>query len=108
MRLMTSALVIAFAAPTLAFAGPAGTGLTHTEEVARKRAAATAFAPLHLKAASACHSEAEAALTAHAKVKSVSRAGETLVVKVRTSDTDAAPSLQRIVDDACGRNVSTS
>lgn len=108
MRLMICTLALALAAPTLVQAGPAGSGLAHTESVARKHAAAKAAAqPLHVKASATCLPQAEAALAAEPGVKSVARSGETFVVHVHSTGT-TAPELQRVVDSACGTNTSAS
>lgn len=99
MRLIVCTLALALATP--AFAGPAGSGLAHTDAVAKARAAQ--IEPLRLKApAAACLPHAEAALQAEPGVRSVARWGEVFVVHVK--DAAASPqALQQVVDTACGK-----
>ena len=114
MRLIACTLVLALAAPAAALAGPAGSGLAHTEWVAKKHAAARAAAkaePLRLKAPTTdCLPQAEAALTADPAVRSVARWGEVFMVQVRDpkTRTASADTLQRVVDTACGASASAS
>lgn len=110
MRLIACSLALALAAPAVALAGPAGSGLAHTEWVAKKHAAAKAAKtePLRVKAPAGCLPQAEAALAADPTVRSVARWGEVFVVQVRDGATGSAEALQRVVDGACGVNVSAS
>jgi hypothetical protein len=105
MRLIPLSLFALAVAAGPALAGPVGSGLAHTEEVARKAAAEKAA--VRLTAPSACLGEAKAALAAAPGVRKVAHDGQTLVVHVKNPGPDA-PALQQVVDGACASGARAS
>jgi len=97
LRLAATAGLMAALVAGPALAGPAGSGLAHTEEVARKRAAET----VRLTAPSRdCVPAAVAALREHDAVKAVEAAD--LKIKVRTDGKAARDGeLQSLVSKTC-------
>lgn len=94
--------VAAFVA-TPALAGPAGSGLAFTEEVARKRAAVKVA-----QADQACLSRAVAALEADQAVRAVKVSGDVLHVTFRSAMADRDARVRQEVNKACGAEVADS
>jgi|GEM_PF-3514248 len=86
-----------------AFAGPAGSGLAHTEEVARKAAAAKRAETVRLVTPSRdCVPAAVAALRGHGAVKNVVVEASDLSIQVHTdASTARGGDLQTLVAKAC-------
>lgn len=95
-------VAVAFFAATAAQAGPAGSGLAHTEEVAR-RAAAERVATVRLAPPSReCVPAAVTALRGHEAVRDVKVEGSDLSIKVRTDPSTAkGEDLQALVARVC-------
>ena len=99
-RLFRLAVAVAVFTATPALAGPAGSGLAFTEEVARKRAV--------VKVAQAdrpCVRQAVAGLQADAAVRAVKVKGDALHVTFRSAVADRHARVEREVSQACGAEM---
>jgi len=96
-------LVLALAAATAAQAGPAGTGLTHTVEVAARRAAAERAETVRLVPPSRdCVPALVTALRGHDAVQGVMVESADLSIKVRTdASTAKGGDLQALAAKVC-------
>lgn len=91
-----------------AVAGPAGSGLAHTEDVAR-RAAAAKLETVHLTAPSHCVPSVVTALRQHDAVKDVTVASGDQTIKVRTDAVTAkGGDLQTLAAKVCASNAAAS
>lgn len=94
--------LIAATAAAPALAGPAGSGLAHTEYVAKKAAEARAAQTVRLTPARDCVPAAVAALRAHDAVKGVMVEASDLSIQVRTdAKTAREGALETLVAKAC-------
>ena len=95
-------ILCASLAASSALAGPAGSGLAHTEEVARKAAAAKRVETVRLTTPSReCVPAAVAALRGHGAVKDVSVESSDLIHVRTDANTAQGDQLQTLVAKAC-------